>query len=362
MKLLLFVCTFLAAGGAVATDLSPLDLAPPDSALLVGVNLAGMKSTTFGQTMWLAPEMQARGAMLGQMLGAPAGELLDSIREVLFVYPGSTGAPVRPAGKQKTVVQANRGLALVSGSFANSNVEALFKKVSDSVATMHGVRVYSSKQGVSIAVVDGSLLAAGDAATVRWVLAHRGKGGGLDPALAAKARALSARYHIWIASGPKLAELTKSAPAPKTRPRAAQGEMLDAIRQFSGGIEFAPDRLVADFQLDARTDLDAIRLRDNVKMLLMMGAWGENAREIAPLLQRVSVTAQAGTVRLGLAIPEQDVMRMVMAARAAAAQGSAPQNAEPVIHGPSPAGQTGASDPPPAGDTNVVILPGPQRK
>lgn len=290
-------CALLLAGAASAADPESLGLIPSDTGVVLGINFEQIKTTKFGQMMFSQAEAQAKGA---EEMAKPGLDLLKGIREVLVMAPASG--------------QKGRVLILISGTFDSASLQALAKLGGLTEASVQGVTVFTKEQSepFSAAVVDSSLIVAGDPASVKAALARRGgQPGGLDPAIAAKLRAVRASHHFWILTTVPLAELAKNAPQ-EAFGGALQGDAIKSILQISGGLTFGPKLLIA-FEVVTRTEQDATTMADGLKALVGMATMGEGAKQYAPLLQSLDLRAEGTSMKLNLAIAEEDIMKLLPA-------------------------------------------------
>lgn len=349
----------VSAGVALAADPSPLDLAPPDTAVVIGINVEAIKASKLGQT--LGAQFREKSQAITAAMGAPVLEMLDGVREALIVTTpeGLQSGGAKPAGPARK----KPGLMLLSGTFTPAGVAALAKANKAAMAEFQGVMLYTRKEAnqdpVSLALLNESLMVVGDSASVRACLTRRGRAATADPALRAKADELSANYHVWIATTPSLmSDLSAQGPGPAGNPQAA---MLKAVRQISGGLRLG-DVFQLDLALDTKSPQDAVGLRDMLNMLMAMGMNNSSGRQFGPLMQNLRIQAQGNVVRVGLAVSEQEIMKS-MPARTVARQKPADVK---VIRTTPPAERTEPEEPAPAESyegspaSGVVVLPAPQ--
>jgi len=288
-------CVLLLAGAARAADPESLRLIPSDSGVVIGINLEQIKPTKFGQIMFSQVESQAKAA---EEMAKPGLDLLKGIREVLIVVP--------------VTAQKGHVLILVDGTFDPAPLQALAKLAGMTEAQVQGVTVFTKEQSepMSAAVVGGSLIVAGDPASVKGALARRGgMAGGLDAAVAAKLRGVRASHHFWMLTTAPIADLAKNAPA-EAFGGALQGDAVKSILQISGGLTFGP-KLLIDFEVLTRSEQDATSMADGLKALVGMATMGDGAKQFAPLLQSLDLRADGATMKLNLAIAEEDIMKLL---------------------------------------------------
>lgn len=344
------------AGASLAAEPGALDLAPPDTALVIGVNVEGIKASKLGQS--LVPKFHEQTKALGGLMGAPVMEMLDGVREVVIV---ATNANLHQDEKNRTAGRARRkaGLALASGSFTAAGLAALAKSGNATPADILGVTVYTRKEGaqdpVSLAMLSDGLLAIGDPASVRACLARRGRPSGIDAALRARSAELGGKYHIWIATSATLiGELAGKSGA---QPANSQAAMLQSVRQISGGLQFGPV-FHLDLTLDTKSPQDATGLRDTLNMLMAMGLANSGGRQLSPILQNLKLQTTGSAVTLALAVSEEELARSFQGFPGMQKPAASSQEVEVLQTAPP---QRDEKEPEPGTPASgVVTLPGPQ--
>jgi hypothetical protein len=303
----------LLAGTALAADSDSLGLIASDTGVVIGINLEQIRASKFGQTIFAQVEAQANAN--NDPTAAIALNFVHGIREVLVAAP---------SGGQK-----GRALILVAGKFDAAPLVGIAKMVGLTESTVQGVTVYSKEQDqpFSVALADPALIVAGDSPSVKAALASRaGAGKGLDPAVAAKLRAVRASHHFWILTTTPLSDLAKSAP-PEAFGGALQGDALKSIQQISGGLTFGP-KLLVSFEVVTLTEKDATGLVDGLKMLIGLATSGDSAKQFAPLLQTLDLRADGNIMKLSLAIPEEDLIKLVQSGTQGKKEPAAPPKSQ----------------------------------
>jgi hypothetical protein len=324
------LCLLVAAVSLSAADPSLLRYAPPDTSFILGVNFRALVESPVG----MAAIAQAKsGAELARFIAETGFNPLEDIDEIVIAGE---------ANKAK-----NSGSILVRGRFDPAGLERLSTQ-QFSAADYQGVRVFTRTvdEPFSVALLSRALLVAGDPERVRQTI-RRGPGPGLAPELAAKAAELSA-MHVWFA-----AVIPTSALASPDLPQGINPELAKAIRQISGGITFGNDVVFA-CDLLARTPKDAESIAGIVRMFIGLAASSNrDAKEAAAVLEKLSIRTEGPSVRLGLTIPQAELVRWAQQARERAAASQAPARPAP----PPPSGVTVYSSPQ---DMGVVTLPPPK--
>jgi hypothetical protein len=213
--------------------------------------------------------------------------------------------------------------------------------------------VFSGKAPFSVALADGSLIVAGDPQTVRDTVAGRGPAERLDPAMAAEVRTLRSNHDCWQLSTASLAPLADLAPGAPSG-GLFNSDLLKSVRQIRGGVTFGPKMLVA-FEVVTRGEKDAIALVKALRTMRIGSAAPDlNAEQIAALFSSLDLRAEANTVKIALAIPEAELVKLFLAS---AEPRRTPANTDVVIQ--SEPADSGAQAAPSSGDTSVVTLPAP---
>lgn len=331
-----WLCALLLTSTALAADPALLDLIPADSGVIIGINIEQISSTRFGQTVY--SQIQAQTKDLSALAGNPAFDLLRSIREVLIAAPANN--------KQK-----NRGVFLMRGTFDDNTVRTLASGAAES--NFQGIRIYTKpqqKQPMSIAVLDPTLMLGGDPQNVRAAIARRSLPGSPDPVLTAKAREMGGSYDLWLVARASLADLAGQSPQPQLGTFAAGLEK--SIQQISAGLKFGPI-LQVSVDLATRTDKEASAMADALRMVISMAASGQNAQQMKPVLDNLQLRAEANTVKLNIAVPEDQLMSAVQSAGTRSTRGAG--SSEVVIQGSTPPNAAAG----PSQEGMVVTLPGP---
>jgi hypothetical protein len=290
------ICAVLLAGTALAADSDSLRLIPSGTGVVIGINLEQIRASKFGQMIFAQVESQAKAN--NDPSAAVALDFVRGIREILVAAP---------SGGQK-----GRGLILVAGTFDATPLVGIAKMAGLTESTVQGVTVYTKEQDqpFSVALAEPSLIIAGDSPSVKAALASRAAASsGLDPAVAAKLRAVRASHHFWILTTAPLADLMHSAPQGAFG-GALQGDAVKSIQQISGGLTFGPKVLVS-FEVVTLTEKDATGMADGLKMLIGLATSGDGAKQLAPLLQTLDLRADGNIMKLSLSIPEEDLIKLV---------------------------------------------------
>ncbi len=324
---------------AVAAAAEPrfLRLAPPGTGVLVGINVDQIRASKLGAKLF--SEMSADSPELAKFVEQTGFDPLQDVKSVLIAMP------VRN--------QRGRGLFFVEGRFDPERLMRAAQTPGVTITTVGGVRMLTKQQDqpLSMACVSPALLVAGDPESVRGVLARRLKPAGEpDPALAAKASELNINQHIWVVARTSLAQLAPEMPSSQLN-TGAGAEVLKSIQQFSGGVTFGP-KVTLSFDLLTRSQKDAEAMASALKLMagLAVSKAGGDSPAAAALVDQLDLRAEGATVKLALAIPEEELEKGVAERMAAL------RRRDVTIHSsqPNPGGVTVYSSPK---DMGVVKIP-----
>src|SRR5436190_11248687 len=170
----IFVITI--SGTISAADRQLLGLMMPDAKVLAGMNVTQVRNSPYGQYLLLqGPFNQPHFQQFVQATG------FDPLRDLTGLVAATPGMPGDKSG-----------LAAVRGTFQIAQIVAFVKLTGGKVDESQGVPLIVSPDGqMAIALVDPTLALAGDPNSVAAALARRSAPSTLDPALVAKANALS---------------------------------------------------------------------------------------------------------------------------------------------------------------------------
>ena len=185
-----------------------------------------------------------------------------------------------------------------------------------------------------LALLDATTAIAGEAPAVRAAIDRRGHGAPLDPQLAARVQSLAERFDIWGTG-----ERPEGFVAP-----TGKREDLDSIDRFEFGIRIGKG-LEIGAEVHARSSKDAEKLAASVAMLQAMMIGRE------PAAPKFDLQVKDGTIKLSLAISEDELKKAIAAQRSARALKSGP----PVESSKFTVGMPSGTNP---NVTNVFVLPG----
>jgi hypothetical protein len=254
------------------------------------------KASPFGQYV-LTTLLQSQAQQLQQMATLTGFDPRQDLHELLLA---STGAP-----GNKT------GLALALGAFDPAKIAAAAQSAGAVVETYGGVSVIEDpKHQNGFALLDSTLVVAGDLANVKAAIDRRSGGPTIPVALAAQVNQLSSAQDAWAISTVPPASLKPTAAAPPAGGANMQNA-LQMIQSASGGVKFG-SVVVLTGQAQAATPQDASTLGDVVKLFVSMAQLqAAKHPEAAGLAQSLTVTTQGSTVKITLSLPEDQLQQLV---------------------------------------------------
>lgn len=312
----LFVC-LLAARAVAAADLAFPDFLPPATKIMFGIQVRSLAASSLAQGV--APDLNAAGSDWLKLVSLAGFDPLRDIEEVLIASTGE--------GQNATA------LAVARGTFDLARFSAHAQRY-------HGVAVSGGgKPSTSVmAMLDASTVILGDLPQVRAAIDRRGAGARLDPALAAAAASLRGRYDIW-GLGDRPGALV---------PKSAQPDGLDSIDRFQFGISVSHGLELAA-AIHAASAKDAEKLTASMRLIETM----LKAQQPSANSAKLDIRAENGTLKLSLAIPEEELKKAIAAQRASV-KPAAPAKTGPTITSE----QTSTLPPKTDGGTAVFTLPG----
>jgi hypothetical protein len=184
-----------------------------------------------------------------------------------------------------------------------------------------------------LALLDAATAIAGEAPAVRAAIDRRGHGASLDAKLMARVQSLTQRFDIWGTG-----ERPEGFVAP-----TGKREDLDSIDRFEFGIRIGKG-LEIGAEVHARSSKDAEKLASSVAMLQAMMIGRE------PAAPKFDLQVKDGTIKLSLAISEDELEKAIAAQRSA----RAPKGVPPVESSTFTVGMPADTNPT---STNVFVLP-----
>lgn len=304
----------------------------PDAQALMGVNVERLRTSSLARSLWA--RMPAQQPELPALIAATGFDPLRDLDEALVASPG---------GSTK-----QNALLLLRGRFRAADWIELAKSRGANLENFQGVPILTlvkDQQPMSVAFAGGSLMIAGDPASVRGAVARRDRPTDLPAQLSRDAAELCAQYDVWFISSGPLSEMG----AALGNPEAAgilEGDVGKAIEQISAGVRLGEGLQLA-LRTVSRTEQDATRLADALRFF---SGFAQARQPSGPsLLEDLRQDGRHLTV--SLTIRDLDFERMLRAVR------SGGEAARPKPGPPAETGITVYSSP---GDMGVVKIPGPK--
>lgn len=333
-------CAFflLAAHAAIAGDSDLPDFLPPGIKVMFGVQVRRIVASPLAQGF--TPDASAMGrAGDWQKIVSMAG--FDPIKDIEEVLMASTG--VGSQGQTPPMLLIARG---------NFNLE----RFAAHAKPYHGVPVLEGGAGSTgvVAMFDASTAIMGELPEVHAAIDRRGAGAPLDAALAATVASLRGKYDIW-GLGDKPSSLIPAGAKPD-----GLDSGLNSIDRFQFGISLSHGLELAA-ELHAASAKDVEKLTASVGFIEML----MKLQQPAANSPKFNVSVKDGTIKLALAIPEEQFKKMIKTQSAALKQNLKPKAADTGIkiigpvEPPSTRGQAFGTLAAGSG-TTVFTLPGKQ--
>lgn len=322
-----FCCAF--AWGA---DPALMNFAPPDSGVVIGINLDQIKASDLGQTI----VSKLDNADLKKFVATIGFDPLRDLHEILIAAPARN--------------QKSHGLFLLRGAFDPARLAEVAAKQPGMTASNYRGLVIMTTNGqgsepMSLVCLNNSLMVGGDPESVRTAVSRNGAGPGPNPDLASKAAEMSLGYDIWLVSRVSPADFTGDAPATKFG-GGVQMELLRSIEQASGGIKFGTNIVIAA-DLTTHTPKDAEGIASVLRLIIGLAASNQrNAKQAAAILEKLSLNADGNSVKLSFSMPQAELAQAVRSSfesmmsqvKSGATHGSSQGTRPAGVVWPSPAG------------------------
>ena len=310
------VLVILAAVRLAAAGDSALDWFPANTKVVFGVRVPAVTGSALFRDV--GPGAQRLGE---EWLKAVAIRGFDPLRDIDEILLAS------PADNEKAdALLVLRGRFDLSGAGAGAThyrgATILFGGASKSV----------------LALLDATTALAGDSPVVRAALERTGKGTAMDAALAARVQSLRERFDVWGTG-----ERTDGFVAP-----SGKNEQLDSMDRFEFGVRMSKGFEFAA-ELHGRSPEAARKLAASLESLKTM------ANGMGPPGPKIDVQLKDGTVKISLAISEDDLKKTIAAQRGVSFGASPPAGGAPVVVSSEPAAAAPQTN---IGGTSVFVLPG----
>ncbi len=289
-----------AFGAFAGTDSALMALLPASTKLISSVDVERARSSPFGQ--FLLARMNSEDQSLQTFL-AETG--FDPRRDLQYVVFGVSG----PSGAGRTVA------FLLRGNFDQDRIAATAQSKGINTTTVDGVVVYvdvKRPNQTGFTFPELGVVAIGDLGTLTQVIQNRANPSTLDSNLQQLANQVSVGNDAWFAS--VIPAPPVSSPAGLNLPSAvAGGQILQSIRESSGGAQFGPSVRLS-FNAVTRSAQDAVALSDVLRFLASTVVIQQNkdprASLLSPALSTMTLSTNGSTLQASLNLPEQSVEQL----------------------------------------------------
>ncbi len=290
------------ASALAAVDPALLSLVMPDARIVTGIQVDQSKASKFGQ--FVLARITDNADL--QKFASDSG--FDPTRDLREIVVATTG------------LDGSNALVIARGTFLKERILATAKANGGSGAFYKGIELVSAG-GIgtisTIAFLDSSTALVGDAGSVKAAIDRRLSGAsGLSPSLAAKARETGAQNDAWFVTLAPLAEFLGGKMGDMGS--AMQGNLLEKVKQASGGVKFGATDVGLGFEAVTPTDKDATALADVLRFLVgMLSSQSSTDPKVAKavaLVDKLQLSTAANVMKLSLSIPELDMERMFLSA------------------------------------------------
>jgi hypothetical protein len=291
-----------AASAFAAVDPALLSLVMPDARIVTGIQVDQSKASKFGQFVLARitdnPDLQKFASDSG----------FDPTRDLREIVVATTG------------LDGSNALVIARGTFQKDRILAAAKTNGGSGSVYKGIEIVSAGSAntlSTIAFLDSSTALFGDTTSVKAAIDRRMSGGaGLSAALASKARETGNVNDAWFVTLAPLAEFLSGKMGDMGN--AMQGNLLEKVKQASGGVKFGATDVGLGFEAVTPTDKDATALADVLRFLVSMlssqTANDPKVAKAAALADKLQLSTTANVMKLSLSIPEADMERMFLGA------------------------------------------------
>ena len=291
------------AGLSSAADPQLMNLLMPDAKVIAGVNVEQARNSPFGQ--FLLSHVQNGDTVFAKLTATTGFDPRRDLSEVLMATLGQPG---------------QQGLVLARGTFNSEQVLNAATAAGHTVEAYNGVSILTGKDEKlthALAFLGGSVAIAGDLDSVKAAIDRRASSASqIEPSLAAIVQQLSGSQDAWSVSMVPIAALANEKVPNTNLNGMLNSDVLKAIQQTSGGIKFGAiiqisAEAVANSSQNATALADVIHFLGN---MVQANAPAGSAAAITSLVQSLSVQTDGNTVKLALAIPEQQLESLVNSA------------------------------------------------
>lgn len=310
----LFACLLTAAAACAAVDPSLLNLVMPDAKIISGIQVDKSKASPFGK--YVLSQMQTNDENFTKFVADTHFDPTRDLSELLIATAGTSDKPVFLV-VGRGVFDTARILNTATASGATSSSYNGIPLLSESSSNM---------EAHAVAFLDGSTAAMGTLTAVKDAIDRRIAPKSLLPAaIAGRVTELSNTYDAWFLSTGPVTDFFAGKFADPNLNGAMQGNLLQAVKQASGGIRFGATAVQIEGQAVTRSTQDATALSDVVRFVAGLVQMNKDsnaeAQKVASLLDTMTLGVSGSAMNLSLSIPEDVVEKLFM-----------PSGAKPASH------------------------------
>lgn len=300
--------TLAAATALASIDSGLLSLAMPDAKILSGIQVTPSLQSSFGR--FVLSQMNTDDPDLRRFMDETGFDPRRDLQEILIATPGGVNGE-------------GSALVLGKGVFNSGRIAAAAKTRGGRVVSYKGIEILkgsgSGKGG--LAFLDSTTAVLGDEDLIKAAIDRRVSGApGLGGPLVTKARELASRNHAWFVTLSSLAEFLTGRVADPGLNDAMQGNLLQAVNQASGGVQFNAVNVVLHGEAVLRSEKDALALMDVLKFLAgvvqLNRQQGPGADKAGSLLDQTRFSTEGNVLKMTITLPEEVVERLFVPAEA----------------------------------------------
>jgi hypothetical protein len=287
-----------------AIDPSLLNLVMPDARILSGIQVAPSLQSSFGK--FVLSQMHTDDTELRKFIDETGFDPRRDLTEILIATPGTAGTT---------------GVLLVGkGVFNIGRITTAAKSHGGRVVQYRGVDLIlgGATSTGGIAFLDANTAAMGEEAILKAAIDRRLSGApALSGNLVTKARDVASKNHAWFVTLTPLSEFLNGRVADQGLNDAMQGNLLQAVTQASGGVQFNSANVVLHGEAVMRSDKDALALQDVLKFLAGVVQMNRDKDpKAASLLDNTKFATEGNILRMTMTLPEDMMEKLFVPAEA----------------------------------------------
>jgi hypothetical protein len=296
---------FCALLPARAADSQLLALVMPDAKVLAGVNVDQAKASPFGQ--YVLAQVQTQDQQMQQLVKLTGFDPTRDVHEVLAASPGNPGGP-------------HTGLALALGTFDVAKITAVAATNGAPTERYKGLTILEDpKKTHGIVFLSGTVVAAGDLASVKGAIDRQGGQTALSTAMLVQVNKWSTSQDAWMVADIPAAALKPPANSPNL-PAITQSTAFQSIQQSAGGVKFGSN-VVVTAEAQADTAQNASAMADVVRLLLNVAQMQtEQNPQLAALVKSAQVTTSGATLGVSFSVPGDQFQQLLQQGKTASSE------------------------------------------